>query len=637
MPARCRTVLSRRSDCIHPPNPQSPWILSGSIRDNITLGLPFQADRYDAVLDVCCLRADLALFAAGDGELIGERGVNLSGGQRARVALARACYMDADLYLLDDPLSAVDARVGRLLFQSCICGFLAGKTRLLVTHQLQFIRASDTIAVLSRGRLLLQGTPVQLAAAVAASLQPSASGEGGAGSLTEVGAALTEVLTSGVVAEDDEEGEEGEGGATEGGDANGLAIASAGSEGASARGPASRRGSAVDAATVLRALSSARSTASRGEGSARRRRLESGGSGAGSRAGAADGDGVVGLRDDEPAPASPGMDGPGVNGGALATAAAASPAATTAAAPTAVGSGGGAVENTTAAAVSWTTFGRYLVYSGGVVGSLVQLLLLCGTAVLLVYTFVWLAAWAQASPSAQREGRFASAYGGLVAASVVACIIRSVAFFQATTTASQKLHDAAFMQVLRAPVSFFDATPSGAVLNRFAKDLVLADEWLPPTLFDLLATSIQILAIMAMVFAINPFILTLLLPMMVAVLLLRRFYMFTGRTTKRLESASRSPVFSVFNEAIAGLPTIRAFGLQQLVAARFFDAADGNTRAYFVFLITSRWVTGGRGGGGGGRATAGPSFNPTLPPLPLYHRGVAGGWACAWTSSASAC
>ena len=109
--------------------------------------------RYDAVLTACALRTDLEMLAAGDQSEIGEKGINLSGGQRSRVALARACYADADVYLLDDPLSAVDAHVGRHLFDACMCGLLAGKTRILVTHQLHYLPAADLVAVVKHGTI----------------------------------------------------------------------------------------------------------------------------------------------------------------------------------------------------------------------------------------------------------------------------------------------------------------------------------------------------------------------------------------------------------------------------------------------------------------------------------------------------
>ena len=101
---------------------------------------PFDDALYARVLDVCSLRPDIALLPAGDETEIGERGVNLSGGQRQRISMARAVYRQADLYLLDDPLSAVDAHVGLHIFQECVAGILRGKTVLFVTHQLQVPR-----------------------------------------------------------------------------------------------------------------------------------------------------------------------------------------------------------------------------------------------------------------------------------------------------------------------------------------------------------------------------------------------------------------------------------------------------------------------------------------------------------------
>ena len=109
--------------------------------------------RYESVLAACALKTDLEMLPAGDQSEIGEKGINLSGGQRSRVALARACYANADVYLLDDPLSAVDAHVGRHLFDSCLCELLAGKTRILVTHQLHYLAAADLVAVVKHGSI----------------------------------------------------------------------------------------------------------------------------------------------------------------------------------------------------------------------------------------------------------------------------------------------------------------------------------------------------------------------------------------------------------------------------------------------------------------------------------------------------
>ncbi|XP_077946531.1 ATP-binding cassette sub-family C member 4 isoform X4 [Gasterosteus aculeatus] len=141
---------------------QQPWILPGSIRSNILFGKELNPRKYDRVLRACALKRDMDLLPGGDLAMVGDRGSNLSGGQKSRVSLARAVYQDADIYLLDDPLSAVDAEVGRHLFDECICGVLRKKPRILVTHQLQYLKAADQIVVLKQGQMVARGTYSEL-------------------------------------------------------------------------------------------------------------------------------------------------------------------------------------------------------------------------------------------------------------------------------------------------------------------------------------------------------------------------------------------------------------------------------------------------------------------------------------------
>ena len=195
---------------------QDPWIRNQSVRANITWeDWPAAAadgegveDRprtgpgtknnaataadpawYDTVLDACALRPDLASWPAGDDTEIGEKGVTLSGGQRARVALARAVFARADTYLLDDPLSAVDAHVGSHLWEACLTGVLAGSTRILVTHQVQYAGRADTVVVVRGGAVVDAGPPggvdlsgVAAPPAVAAAAAAAADGANGTGS-----------------------------------------------------------------------------------------------------------------------------------------------------------------------------------------------------------------------------------------------------------------------------------------------------------------------------------------------------------------------------------------------------------------------------------------------------------------------
>lgn len=141
---------------------QEPWLFVSTVRQNILFGLPYNAKKYKEVVRVCALQKDFQQFPHGDQTLVGERGASLSGGQRARINLARAVYRQADIYLLDDPLSAVDAHVGRQLFDECITGYLRHTTRILVTHQLHYLRAADYIAIMNNGVIETKGTYEEL-------------------------------------------------------------------------------------------------------------------------------------------------------------------------------------------------------------------------------------------------------------------------------------------------------------------------------------------------------------------------------------------------------------------------------------------------------------------------------------------
>ncbi|XP_067948316.1 multidrug resistance-associated protein 1-like [Watersipora subatra] len=139
---------------------QQAWIQNATVKDNILFGKPFDQKKYDEVVDAVALRPDFKILDYGDMTMIGEKGINLSGGQKQRVSLARACYSDSDLYLFDDPLSAVDAHVGKHIFEQVIGpnGLLKGKTRVLVTHGVHWLPDVDNIVVLSQSRITETGS-----------------------------------------------------------------------------------------------------------------------------------------------------------------------------------------------------------------------------------------------------------------------------------------------------------------------------------------------------------------------------------------------------------------------------------------------------------------------------------------------
>ncbi|XWS18872.1 hypothetical protein CRYUN_Cryun32bG0082200 [Craigia yunnanensis] len=141
---------------------QTSWIQSGTIRDNILYGKPMDADKYEKAIKACALDKDINSFDHGDLTEIGQRGLNMSGGQKQRIQLARAVYNDADIYLLDDPFSAVDAHTAAVLFNDCVMTALKKKTVILVTHQVEFLSEVDKILVMEGGKITQSGSYEEL-------------------------------------------------------------------------------------------------------------------------------------------------------------------------------------------------------------------------------------------------------------------------------------------------------------------------------------------------------------------------------------------------------------------------------------------------------------------------------------------
>ncbi|XP_048004217.1 probable multidrug resistance-associated protein lethal(2)03659 isoform X1 [Leguminivora glycinivorella] len=137
---------------------QDPWLFEASVRQNILFGQEMDLRRYKQVIKCCQLKSDLEILSHGDKTIVGERGASLSGGQRARISLARCVYQHADVYLLDDPLAAVDAKVAQAMYEECIRGFLKHSAVVLVTHHAHYARHADNVCVMRSGKIVAQGT-----------------------------------------------------------------------------------------------------------------------------------------------------------------------------------------------------------------------------------------------------------------------------------------------------------------------------------------------------------------------------------------------------------------------------------------------------------------------------------------------
>ena len=143
---------------------QQAWLVNDTVRGNILFGKPYDEKKYQEILKVCCLEDDLKVLQGGDMCEIGDRGINVSGGQKARISLARCCYSDSDIVVMDDPIAAVDSHVGKALFHKCIAKYLEGRTRILVTNATQYLHKCDYIIVLENQTISHQGTYEELKA-----------------------------------------------------------------------------------------------------------------------------------------------------------------------------------------------------------------------------------------------------------------------------------------------------------------------------------------------------------------------------------------------------------------------------------------------------------------------------------------
>uniref|UniRef100_A0A8C5U3W5 Multidrug resistance-associated protein 4 n=1 Tax=Malurus cyaneus samueli TaxID=2593467 RepID=A0A8C5U3W5_9PASS len=472
---------------------QQPWVFSGTVRSNILFDKEYEKEKYEKVLKVCALKKDLELLADGDLTVIGDRGATLSGGQKARVNLARAVYQDADIYLLDDPLSAVDAEVGRHLFEKCICQALHQKISVLVTHQLQYLRAANQILILKDGKMVGKGT-------------------------------YAEFLRSGIdfasLLKKDEEVVE----------------------------PLSVPGTPN--------LKSARNRTFSESSVWSQESLHS------------QKDGAV----EQP---------PSEN--ALVTV---------------------PEESRHEGKIGFKVYRKYFTAGANYFVIFILILLNILAQVAYVLQDWWLSYWAnhQEKLNLTTNGNngtnetehldldfYLGIYAGLTVATILFGIIRSLLVFQVLVNSGQNLHNKMFQSILKAPVLFFDRNPIGRILNRFSKDIGHLDDLLPLTFLDFVQTLLQIFGVVAVAVAVIPWILIPLIPLFILFIFLRRYFLDTSRDIKRLESTTRSPVFSHLSSSLQGLWTIRALKAEERFQKLFDAHQDLHSEAWFLFLTTSRW------------------------------------------------
>ncbi|XP_071095143.1 multidrug resistance-associated protein 1-like [Haliotis cracherodii] len=491
--------------------PQQAWIQNCSLRDNILFGKRWREKKYKAVIEACALKADLALLPAGDMTEIGEKGINLSGGQKQRVSLARAVYSNADIYLLDDPLSAVDSHVGKHIFKNVIGpnGLLHGKTRILVTHGVHWLPMVDHIIVMNDGRITEAGSYDQL--------------------ITRNGH-FAQFLQEYLIEKTDEEDNEDEEIQQIKEKMRGKLELLMSDYSSSDDGFIRKRRKMTDS----KSMSLSRSERSR-------KRLG------------------------------------GVRNGMLTE-----------------------EENVNHGKVKW---GVFLMYgrAAGLPSFIVAVLLFLTYQVINSWAGFYLTAWTE-DPRLTNDTtvttetfvdvnyRYLGVYASFALWMIVVVTGYGYLLRVRMVRAAARLHDAILSRVFRSPMSFFDTTPYGRIINRLSRDVETIDNTLPLIIRMLLSTFSNVVATLVIITISTPLFISVLIPLVILYLCIQNFYIPTSRQLKRIESVTRSPVYIHFSETITGASSIRAYG----AVDRFIDESkkrvDRNQVFYFAGLMANRWL-----------------------------------------------
>lgn len=466
---------------------QTAWLQNDSIKNNILFGLPFVRRRYKAVLTACALDKDVDYLEDGDETEIGEKGITLSGGQKARVALARAVYSRAQNVLMDDVLSAVDAHTAKHLYKKCLTGRLMdNRTQILITHHVNLcIQGSSYVAFVKNGGIQLSGSPIEL----------------------KKENKLALIFEENLKLDDYEEEEE-----------------------------------------IVQEIDTSAQEKKKAK---------------------------ILVED----------------------------------------------ENRASGTVKLRLYRLYFKLLGNWVFWTFIVLSIVGARCLDISSSWWLKKWAQSyettsgtipstnflvsqinnmasTPAIASEQKHKDSLNKYLVVYVlfnmsytVVAIVRQCATFLGGIKVSRKLYTMLLDRVLHAPLRFFDTTPVGRIVNRFANDFETIDSSVPSDFINFCVQWTVVLSI----FLVATFVLPALAILMITVALINVYFGFKFVTAsmelKRMDSVSRSPLFTLFSETIVGVTTIRAFGMTQHFMQEMLRRVDTNARPMFYIWTMSRWVS----------------------------------------------
>lgn len=516
--------------------PQVPWISNASIRDNITFGMPYDREKYIDVIESCALDTDIASFPDGDLAEVGERGTTLSGGQKQRINIARAAYSESSIVLLDDCLSAVDTQVSRTIFRHCIKGILATKTRLLVTNSLDYIPAADYIVTLDRGRVAEQGTFNNLMGinGVTASMYNSYVSrmeadiqQAAEGHYTTDSSLHTATLLK-------ETNELSNGSLSN--------ISSAGQ-------------SEIRSITPLpyETSNSSNSNSDNGSNAIITEQMSSGKDSKYS-------ENIVlsdlSLKRKQAVSTEKLM----------------------------------SIEERMTGQVSLSTSVAYIAAGGGYL-FLVSVLLCLGISQgCRTGSDFWVRLWIKHEQEANHRMYYIGIYILLGGLQLIWFLAFAVLLVVTIYKSSKWLHNRALERVLKSPMSFFDTTPLGRIINRFTRDIDSIDLALCDFLRQFYQNLSRSIGAFVSISILIPVFLAPLLPLFAISWALIYVYLRTSIEIQRTASISRSPLYAHYNETLQGLATIRAYKAQERYIARLDRVLDDANRPHWYSLVVQNWV-----------------------------------------------
>ncbi|KAA8529726.1 hypothetical protein F0562_034174 [Nyssa sinensis] len=450
--------------------PQSAWIQTGTVRENVLFGKEMNTVFYEDVLEACALNQDIEMWADGDLCVAGERGLNLSGGQKQRIQLARAIYSDSDIFFLDDPFSAVDAHTGAHLFKNCLKYILSKKTVIYVTHQLEFLDASDLVLVMKDGRIVQSGKFEDLIADPNGELFRKMAAHGK--SLNQVNPPREHNSTNKYHQK------------------NQIEVIEEEFEDLNRKG----------------------------------RLLE---------------------RTQE--------------------------------------------EETETGRVKWHVYSTFVTSTYK--GALVPLILLCQVLFqgLQMGSNYWIA-WATEERSKVSREHLIGIFVLLSGGSSIFILGRAVLLSTIAIETAQRLFLGMITSVFRAPLSFFDSTPSSRILNRSSIDQSTVDTDIPYRLAGLAFALIQLLSIIILMSQIAWQIFFLFLVILAISIWYQAYYITTARELARMAGIRKAPILHHFSESITGAATIRCFNQEDCFFKKNLSLIDDYSRVVFHNSATMEWL-----------------------------------------------